>query len=282
MDILQETIGLSEDLRGRIHDTVNFLKFAGVGEPEVGIILGTGLNNYADVIEDALVLPYSLIPNLYAGKTESHRGQLIYGTHMGKKIIIMAGRLHFYESNSMEVTAFPTRVMVELGIKRLIITNSAGGINHTFEPGRLMLITDHINMCGTNPLIGKNLDEYGPRFPDMTYTYDRELRKRLKKKAANEGIELYEGVYLMVSGPSFETPAEIRAFGIMGADAVGMSSVPEAIIANQAGLEIIGISSISNMAAGMVDKPLSNEEISEMSRSIQKDFMRVVDLAIGI
>jgi purine-nucleoside phosphorylase len=282
MNIFEETTFRLEEIRRKIAETTEFLRSRGVTDPEVGIVLGTGLNNYADSVEDAIVIPYNDIPNMQAGKVDSHRGQLIYGRHMGKNVLIMAGRLHFYETNSMETTAFPARVMVAMGIKRMIITNAAGGINPAFDAGCLMLISDHINMSGTNPLIGKNLDEYGTRFPDMTYTYNRELRAELKARAADEGIRLFEGVYLMATGPSFETPAEIRAFGIMGADAVGMSSVPEAIIASHARLEVIGISAIANKAAGLVDKPLTNDDVTEASKKIEKDFMKVVDLAIEI
>ena len=282
MDIYQEVNERCRDLRKRIHETADYLRSAGVDSPETGIILGTGLNTYADAVEDPMVIPYNDIPNMRAGKTESHRGQLIYGTHMGKKVIILAGRLHYYETGSMEIAAFPARVLVELGIKRIIITNAAGGIGDDLDAGSLMLITDHINMSGANPLIGRNLDEYGPRFPDMTYTYNRELRSALKEKAREEGIDLKEGVYMMLSGPTFETPAEIRAYKTMGADAAGMSSVPEAIIANHAGLEIIGISCISNKAAGILDQPLTTEEIAEVSRMVQKDFIKVIDMAIAL
>jgi purine-nucleoside phosphorylase len=182
----------------------------------------------------------------------------------------------------MDKTAYPARVLVALGVKRLIITNAAGCVNTEFSMGRLMLIKDHINLSGNNPLIGKNLDEFGPRFPDMTYTYNKELRDELKKRAAAEGIDLYEGVYAMFSGPTFETPAEIRYARTIGADAVGMSTVPEAIIANHAGLEIIGISFLSNMAAGVLDQPLSGKEVTDAGIMIKDTFAKVVDLAIGL
>lgn len=282
MDMMQKTIEEREALRAKIKTAADFLRDAGVKEAETGIILGTGLNDYADSIDDALMISYDDIPYMSAGAVDSHRGQLIYGTRKGKKVLVMAGRFHYYESNSMEVTAFPARLMVELGISRMIITNAAGSINPDHETGHLMLISDHINFSGSNPLIGRNLDEYGTRFPDMTYAYDAGLRTRLKEKAAAAGIELYEGVYLMATGPSFETPAEIRAFAILGADAVGMSSVPEAIIAAHAGLEIIGISTLANKAAGLSGRPLTNEEVTETGRLMRDDFIRVVDMAIEI
>ncbi|MBR0399621.1 MAG: purine-nucleoside phosphorylase [Mogibacterium sp.] len=282
MDVIQKSIDQCERLRSDIRETAGFLRDKGVTDPEIGIILGTGLNDYADSIEDAIVIPYDEIPNMYAGSVDSHRGQLVYGSRKGKKVLVMAGRFHFYENNSIEMTAFPTRVMVELGIKRLIITNASGSINPEHEAGHLMLISDHINFSGANPLIGRNLDEYGTRFPDLTYVYDKGLRDKLKEKAADAGIKLYEGVYIMVTGPSFETPAEIRAFGVLGADAVGMSSVPEAIIAAHARLEVIGISALANKAAGLSGRPLTNDEVTEMGMLMRDDFIRVVDMAVEI
>ena len=273
---------MEKELRKKILETADFLRVSGVSSPETGMILGTGLNSYADLIEDALTIPYSDIPNLCPGRVDGHRGKLIYGLRNGRKVVIMAGRYHYYESGDIRTTAFPARVLVELGIRRLIITNAAGCVNENWNAGDLMLISDHINLSGANPLIGQNLDEYGPRFPDMTYTYNRELREKMKEKAAGEGITLREGVYTMMSGPTFETPAEIRMVRAIGGDAVGMSSVPEAIIANHAGLEIIGISFLSNMAAGVLDKPLSNVEVTEAGLQVESRFAKVADMAVSI
>ena len=270
------------ELRQKIQEAADFLREAGVKDPETAMILGTGLNDYADRIEDALVIPYSNIPHFHTGKVDSHRGQLIYGTHKGKRIILLAGRFHYYECHDMDVTAFPARVLVELGIKRLIITNACGCVNTNYHAGQLMLIKDHINLSGANPLMGDNLDEYGPRFPDMTYVYNKDLRDKLKARALEEGIELVEGVYCMFTGPSFETPAEIRMARTIGGDVVGMSSVPEAIIANHAGLEIIGISFLSNMAAGVLEKPLTAEDVAEESLKVRETFAKVADLAIEV
>lgn len=270
------------DLRSKVNETVEFLRNAGVTDPEVGVILGSGLNDYADRIEDALVIPYSDIPHFHKGRAQGHRGQLVYGRHMGKNVVLLAGRFHYYESNDMDKTAFPARVLVALGVKRFVITNAAGCVNLNYRAGQLMLIRDHINFSGSNPLIGENLEEYGPRFPDMTYTYDRKLRKKLITRAAEEGIVLVQGVYMMFSGPSFETPAEIRMARVLGADAVGMSSVSEAIIASHADLEVIGISFLSNMAAGVLDQPLSGAEVNEAALAVKDTFCRVADLAIEI
>ena len=273
---------MSEDLRARIHESAEYLRKAGVTDPEVGIVLGSGLNDYADRIRNAVKIPYNDIPNFRAGSVQGHRGCLIYGEHQGRKVLILAGRFHYYESGDIRMTAFPARVLVELGIRRLIITNASGCVNTEFHAGQLMVISDHINLSGANPLIGENLDEYGPRFPDMTYTYNRELRSRLIQQAREIGIDPAEGVYAMMSGPTFETPAEVRYARAVGADAVGMSSVPEAIIANHAGKEIIGISLLSNMAAGILDQPLTVEEVNEAAAGAKEDFSRLLDLAIAL
>ena len=270
------------ELQNMIKTAADFLRANGVLAPEVCLILGSGLNDYADRIEDPIIFSYSDIPFMQAGQVSDHRGQLVYGKHRGKNVVLLAGRFHYYESGDMNKTAFPARVMVELGVKRFIITNAAGCINENYAAGDLMLISDHINYSGFNPLIGPNLDEYGPRFPDMTYTYNKGLRDELKKRAAEEGITLREGVYMMFTGPSFETPAEIRMGRAVGADAAGMSTVPEAIIANHAGCEVIGISFLSNMAAGVLDKPLSGQEVTEAAQNVQDTFAKVVDIAVEI
>ncbi len=266
----------------RLKETVGFLNEKGVKDPEIGIILGSGLNDFADRIADPVVIPYNDIPGMQSGKVSDHRGQLVYGVCRGKRTVILAGRYHYYESGDMQKAAYPARVLAALGVKRFILTNAAGCINTDWKAGSLMLIKDHINLSGSNPLIGDNLDEFGPRFPDMTYTYDRDLREKLKMAAAAEGIDLCEGVYAMFSGPSFETPAEIVFARTIGADAAGMSTVPEAIIASHAGRETIGISLMSNMAAGVLDQRLTAEEVNEAGRMAKETFAKVVDLAIGL
>ena len=266
----------------RVRESLDFLHEKGVIDPEIGIVLGTGLNDFADRIKDPIVLDYNEITNMESGWVSDHRGELVYGEYLGKKIVVMAGRFHYYESHNMDKAAYPTRVMASLGIKRLILTNSAGCINESFEAGSFMLINDHINLSGDNPLIGRNIDEFGPRFPDMTFTYDPELRAELKERAATEGIKLNEGVYCMMSGPSFETPAEIRMLRTVGADAVGMSTVPEAIVASHAGIKTIGISFLSNMAAGVTGKPITGEEVSKAAAESRATFAKVLDLAITL
>ena len=271
-----------KQLKNRINETVEYLNGKGVRDPEIGIILGSGLNDFADRMEDPVVISYDDIPNMQSGKVPDHRGQLVYGEYRGKRIVMLAGRFHYYESGDMQKASYPARVLAALGVKRFIITNAAGCINTDWKAGSLMLIKDHINLSGSNPLIGDNLQEFGPRFPDMTYTYDRELRAKLKAAAAAEGIDLCEGVYAMFTGPSFETPAEIIFARTIGADAAGMSTVPEAIIANHAGCEIIGISLLSNMAAGVLDQPLTSEEVTEAGIQAKEVFAKVVDMAIEI
>lgn len=269
-------------LAERVNEAAVYLYGKGVLRPEIGIILGSGLNDFADRIKNPLVISYNDVPNMQAGLVSDHRGQIVYGEYKGKRIIMLAGRFHYYESGDMQKAAFPARVLVALGVKRFIITNAAGCVNTEWNAGDLMLISDHINLSGSNPLIGDNLDDFGPRFPDMTYTYDRDLRDKLKAAAAKEGIGLREGVYAMFSGPSFETPAEIRYARAIGVDAAGMSTVPEAIVANHAGREIIGISFLSNMGAGVLDKPLTGEEVTEAAERVKDTFAKVVDLAIEI
>lgn len=270
------------ELRTRLRVTTDFLKSKGIDEPEIGIVLGSGLNSYADRLEDPIEISYDDIPNMQAGMVSDHRGRLFYGKYLGKKVLVLAGRFHYYESGDMDKASYPARVLVAMGVKRFIITNAAGCINTDFRKGSLMLISDHINLSGANPLIGHNLDEHGPRFPDMTYAYNKELRDELKRRALAQGIELYEGVYAMFTGPCFETPAEIRFARTIGADAAGMSTVPEAIVANHAGCEIIGISFLSNMAAGVLDQALSAEEVNDEAVRIEETFAKVVDLAIQI
>ena len=273
---------VNKPLNERVRESAVFLYSKGVIRPEIGIILGSGLNDFADRVKNPLVISYNDVPNMEAGMVSDHRGQVVYGEYKGKKVIIMAGRFHYYENRDMDKTAFPARVMVAMGVKRFIITNAAGCVNTDWNAGELMLISDHINLSGNNPLIGKNLDQFGPRFPDMTYTYNKELREKLIKAAAVQGIMLREGVYAMFTGPSFETPAEIRFARMIGADAAGMSTVPEAIIANHAGREIIGISLLSNMAAGVLDQPLTSEEVNDAGIQAKETFAKIVDLAIEI
>lgn len=219
--------------------------------PRVGLILGSGLNALGDVVEDGVAIPYGEIPHFPITSVEGHVGRLILGRLEGQPVAVMQGRVHYYEGHSMAAVTFPVRVMQVLGIEMLIVTNAAGGLNPAFRAGDVMLIKDHINligMCGLNPLRGPNLDEFGPRFPDMSEAYDAGLQVCARRVAAQAGVPLHEGVYICLAGPSFETPADLRFLRLIGADAVGMSTVPEVTVARHGGTRVLGLSGISNVA----------------------------------
>lgn len=245
-------------------------------KPEIGLILGSGLGAIGDQIEEPDFLDYSEIPHFPVSTVEGHAGRLIIGTLEDKKVVAMQGRFHFYEGYSMEEVTFPVRVMKLLGVSKLIVTNAAGAVNENFTPGDLMLIKDQLNLSGYNPLIGRNLEEFGPRFPDLSNAYDKELGEIVKKASKDMEIKLQEGVYACMSGPSYETPAEIRMLRILGADAVGMSTVPEVIVASHSGIKVIGISCTTNMAAGILEQPLSHEEVVETSSKVRETFIRLM------
>ena len=243
--------------------------------PEIGLILGSGLGILAEEIEDAVAIPYSEIPNFPVSTVHGHAGQLVIGQLSGKTVIAMQGRFHHYEGYTMDKVTFPVRVMKLLGVEKLIVTNAAGGVNKDFTPGDLMLITDHINMMG-NPLIGANDERFGPRFPDMSTAYDKEFQQLARTVAADLNIKIQEGVYLGLTGPTYETPAEIRMIRALGGDAVGMSTVPEVIVANHSSMRVLGISCITNMAAGILDQPLNHEEVIETTEKVKNTFLLYV------
>ena len=248
-----------------------------IGEtPRIGLILGSGLGGIAEVIADKHVIPYGEIPHFVCSTAPGHKGQFVAGRFGGKPVICMQGRLHFYEGHALSDIIFPVRVMKQLGVTSLIVTNAAGGINTSFQVGDLMLIEDHINFMGTNPLIGPNDASFGPRFCDMTYTYTPALRQAAQEAAQALGLTLQKGVYLGCTGPSYETPAEIRAFRTLGADAVGMSTVPEVIAASHCGLQVLAFSLITNMAAGILDQPLTEEEVIDIGNRRGSDLQRLI------
>ncbi|MGX7328789.1 purine-nucleoside phosphorylase [Enterococcus bulliens] len=259
----------------RLTETTTFIKEAGVKEIDFGLILGSGLGELADEITDAIVIPYGDIPHFPVSTVVGHAGQLVYGELAGKKVLAMQGRFHFYEGHSMDVVTYPVRVMAALHAHSLIVTNACGGVNESFTPGDLMLITDQINFMGTNPLIGKNIDEMGPRFPDMSQAFDHEYRKVAKEIGEKSGLHLKEGVYMGFTGPTYETPAEIRFARTIGADAVGMSTVPEVIVAVHSGLRVLGVSCITNLAAGM-QKELNHEEVVETTERVKQEFKSLI------
>lgn len=264
------------DLSTKLQNSAEFILTKTKFKPEIGLILGSGLGAIADQIENAECYNYSEIPNFPVSTVEGHAGKLVIGNFQGKQVVAMQGRFHFYEGYEMNDVTFPVRVMKLLGVKTLIVTNAAGAVNAEFNPGDLMLISDHINLSGRNPLMGKNLDEFGPRFPDMSNAYDKHLRNKVKEIAKSINVTLQEGVYAMFSGPTYETPAEVRMARILGGDAVGMSTVPEVVVANHCGLKVIGVSCMTNMAAGILDQPLCHEEVMETSNKVKETFIKLM------
>lgn len=245
-------------------------------KPFIGIILGSGLGNFAEHIENPTIINYSEIPGFPQTTVAGHKGQFVVGKMYNKNIIAMQGRFHYYEGNDPYQIVLPVRVMKELGIEILIVTNASGGINKDFKPGDFMIIKDHINFSGINPLIGPNFDMLGPRFPDMTHVYDDRLTDIMMDTAYRLNINAYKGIYVMMSGPSYETPAEINMLRILGADAVGMSTVPEVIAAKHAGLKVVGVSCITNMAAGVLDQPLTHNEVIKTADKSEKSFINLI------
>ncbi|MBN1648882.1 MAG: purine-nucleoside phosphorylase [Spirochaetales bacterium] len=259
-----------------IEKAVAFLQERGLTGCKNAIILGSGLGGLADSAENRTCIDYADIPGFPISTVSGHHNRLVAGTIAGKKVIMMQGRFHYYEGHAMQKIIFPVRVLKKLGISNLIVTNAAGGVNTLFSPGDLMLITDHIKLVADSPLRGANDDEFGPRFNDMSSVYSSHLITLAANTAAQRSIGLRKGVYMYMTGPSYETPAEIRAARVLGADAVGMSTVPEVIAATHCGMEILGISCITNMAAGILDKPLDHSEVMETAERVKSTFIRLV------
>jgi purine-nucleoside phosphorylase len=245
--------------------------------PETAIVLGSGLGDFSDRLLDAISTPYTSLPHWPEANVIGHSGHLVIGTVAGKRIAALSGRVHLYEGHDLATVVFPTRVMARLGVKRFILTNAAGGINAAFAKGGLMIIDDHINMLGSNPLIGPNDDRFGPRFPDMSEVYSKRLRDIADEAARAKGVPVSHGVYVAVHGPSYETPAEIRFYRKIGADAIGMSTVPEAIAARHMGLEVLGISCISNTAAGILQEPIVHDEVIATMQRIRSSFILLIE-----
>jgi purine-nucleoside phosphorylase len=259
-----------------IQEAVAFIRAKSSIEPEAGVILGSGLGNVVDAVDVEVAIPYAEIPGARASTVMGHQGRLILGRAKGTPVAVMQGRVHFYEGYEMDEVMFLTRVLGKLGIKKLVVTNAAGGINTSYVAGDLMLISDHINFMGVNPLRGRNVDDLGLRFPDMSDAYAESLRAIAKEVAAAMSLEVKEGVYLGLSGPTYETPAEIRAFRILGADAVGMSTVPEVIAASHMQIPALGISCITNMAAGILKQKLTHQEVMDTTQRVQQQFTGLV------
>lgn len=265
----------------RVDAAAAFIRERCGGLPTVAIVLGSGLGAFADTLTDAVALPYGEIPHWPASTVVGHAGKLVVGEVAGKRIAALAGRAHFYEGHPLSTVVFSTRVMGRLGVRQLVLTNAAGGINTSFAQGALMVLDDHINLIGTNPLVGPNDERFGPRFPDMSEVYSRRLRGIAAAAAAGAGISLEHGVYAALHGPSYETPAEIRYLRAIGADAVGMSTVPEAIAARHMGMEVLGISCITNMAAGVLPQPLVHDEVMATAARVRGAFVALLEGIIG-
>ena len=269
-----------EDLKEKVTESVEFINQKSKIKPKIAIILGTGLGRLAEDIEEKEIIPYSEIPNFPVSTVQSHSGNLVLGKLGNKEVVAMQGRFHYYEGYSLKEVTFPVRVMKKLGADIIIISNAAGGMNRFFKRGDLMLITDHINLFGDNPLIGPNDEELGPRFPDMSEAYSRKFIELTKKVALKERIRLQEGIYAGLTGPTLETPAEYRFLAKIGADAVGMSTVPEVIVANHMGMKVLGISCITDLAIDGVIEEVSLEEILQIASDAEPVMTKLVKKVI--
>lgn len=268
---------MAVDLPGRLDACVQVIRAKAPGfQPKLGVILGSGLGEFADTLERAVAIDYRELPDFPTSSVVGHAGRLVLGFRGQVPVVVMQGRVHFYEGYQPWQVAFPARVLCRLGVTHLTVTNAAGGINAGFAVGDLMAITDHLNLAGHNPLIGPNDDRLGPRFPDMSHAYDPAYLRVLKAVAQREGISLKEGVYVSLAGPSYETPAEIRMLRTLGADAVGMSTVPEVIVAAHMGVKVTGVSCITNLAAGISQQKLSHDEVAETANRVKGTFMRLL------
>jgi purine-nucleoside phosphorylase len=245
-------------------------------EVRIALVLGSGLGAFAEDLSDAVSLPYEEIPGFARSTVEGHAGRLVCGTIEGVRVAAMQGRFHFYEGYTFEEVTFPVRVLSLLGVQRLVLTNAAGGLNNAFTEGALIVISDHLNLMGANPLRGTNDARFGPRFPDMTHVYDPEYQETAVREARCMGLELRRGIYAALTGPSYETPAEIRMLRLLGADAVGMSTVPEAIVARHMGMRVLGLSCITNMAAGVLDRPIDHAEVMETGARVRQTFAELL------
>jgi len=264
------------EIYNRCKEAADYIQTRLDAKDAIGIVLGSGLGELGNEIEDAVIVKYSDIPGFPETTVPGHAGELVCGKLNGVKVLCMKGRFHFYEGHDMKTVAMPVRVMKLLGVKAVILTNAAGGVNRSFKPGTLMFIDDFINYMGDNPLYGPNVDEFGPRFPDMTKAIDPKYNALGKKCAEKLGIEVRSGVYMSFRGPNFETPAEIRFAETIGADAVGMSTVPEILAARHCGLPVIGISCITNMAAGITGEVLTHEEVQETADRVKGQFKQLI------
>jgi purine-nucleoside phosphorylase len=270
-------MNLPDTLYDRVHAAAQAVRGRSDFMPKVGLILGSGLGGYADGFKKSVAIPYGDIPHFPVSHVQGHKGRLVLGERGGACCVAMQGRVHMYEGHPASLVAFPARVLVALGARVIIVTNAAGGLNPTWKPGTLMLIRDHIDMLRDHALRGPNDDRLGPRFPDMTKSYAPELRALVKQAAAAANVTLEEGVYVAMPGPTYETPAEVKMLQTLGADATGMSTVPEVCVARHMGARVIGISCITNQAAGITGHELSHEEVTETAARVRQTFEALLD-----
>jgi purine-nucleoside phosphorylase len=270
------------DLYERILDAVEFIRAKDPRIPQVGAVLGSGLGDFADAVAEPTIIPYTDIPHFKRAGVAGHAGRLVMGKVGPVIVAVLQGRIHYYEGHDIGDVVFPVRVLAALGVRSILLTNAAGGINPEFRPGDLMIIRDHINLTGLNPLRGANDERLGPRFPDMSAAYDPAFQEIIAAALEDSGLPSRRGVYAGLSGPSYETPAEIRMLAALGADAVGMSTVTEAISARHMGLRVAGISCISNLAAGLSAQPLSHREVTETGERVKADFIRLLKRVIPL
>jgi purine-nucleoside phosphorylase len=271
---MQETN--SETLFARAEHAARTLRARFGDEPRVGVVLGSGLAAFADAVDDAVTIPYGEVPGFARSTVEGHPGRLVLGRVGGTAVAVMQGRFHFYEGYTLEEVTFPVRVLGLLGVKSLVLTNAAGGLNTSYKQGSLMLICDHLNLLGASPLRGPNDARFGPRFPDMSEVYDRAYQEIAINEAHEMGTELRRGVYAVLAGPNYETPAEIRMLRALGADAVGMSTVPEALVARHQSLRVLGLSCITNLAAGVLDQPIDHADVMETGERVRETFTELL------
>ena len=264
----------------QVQDAASWLRTRIGATPDVAVVLGSGLGDFTSALGGSVTIPYGDIPHWPASTVLGHAGTLVAGTLAGKRVAALSGRAHFYEGHSLQVATFATRVVGLLGVRVLILTNAAGGINLQFKPGTLMVIDDHINLMGSNPLVGPNEARFGVRFPDMTEVYSMRLRRIADDAARAAGVAVAHGIYVALHGPSYETPAEIRYLRTIGADAVGMSTAPEAIVGRHMGMEVLGISCITNPAAGVLPTPLVHDEVMEVARRVRGEFSKLLEATI--
>ena len=267
---------VTSDLYSRAENAARTIRERTAADAQIAVVLGSGLGAFADEFEDSVALPYRDIPGFVSSTAQGHVGSLVVGKVEGVPVVAMQGRVHYYEGYSLEEVTFPIRTFKLLGIKTLILTNAAGGVDVQLSQGALMVISDHLNLMGVNPLRGPNDERFGPRFPDMSEVYSRELQELATEEARALGITARRGIYAALAGPNYETPAEIHMLRAFGADAVGMSTVPEAIVARHMGLNVLGISCITNMAAGISEAPINHEEVIETGQKVKESFTHLL------